>query len=76
VLRAGGQVERTASGHLMTIGPAGSAIVPQLQQRPCRWARRPQHPGDVQEEDRAASVSAPWRGPPRGLHCPGLGTVP
>jgi hypothetical protein len=25
--RAGGQVERTASGHLKVIGPAGSAIV-------------------------------------------------
>jgi hypothetical protein len=28
VQRAGGQVERTASGHLKVIGPAGSAIVP------------------------------------------------
>jgi len=27
VQRAGGQVERTASGHLKVIGPAGSAIV-------------------------------------------------
>jgi hypothetical protein len=27
VKRAGGQVERTASGHLKVIGPAGSAIV-------------------------------------------------
>jgi hypothetical protein len=27
VRRAGGQVERTASGHLRVIGPAGSAIV-------------------------------------------------
>jgi hypothetical protein len=27
VHRAGGQVERTASGHLKVIGPAGSAIV-------------------------------------------------
>jgi hypothetical protein len=27
VQRAGGQVERTASGHLKIIGPAGSAIV-------------------------------------------------
>ena len=27
VQRAGGQVERTASGHLRVIGPAGSAIV-------------------------------------------------
>jgi hypothetical protein len=25
--RAGGQVERTASGHLKVIGPAGSAVV-------------------------------------------------
>jgi hypothetical protein len=27
VRRAGGQVERTASGHMKVIGPAGSAIV-------------------------------------------------
>ena len=27
VQRAGGQVERTASGHLKVIGPAGAAIV-------------------------------------------------
>jgi hypothetical protein len=27
VQRAGGQVERTASGHLKVIGPAGSAVV-------------------------------------------------
>ena len=27
VQRAGGQVERTASGHLKVIGPTGSAIV-------------------------------------------------
>ena len=27
VRRAGGQVERTASGHLKVIGPAGSAVV-------------------------------------------------
>jgi hypothetical protein len=27
VQRAGGQVERTASGHLKVIGPGGSAIV-------------------------------------------------
>jgi hypothetical protein len=27
VQRAGGQVERTASGHLKVIGPAGTAIV-------------------------------------------------
>jgi hypothetical protein len=27
VRRAGGQVERTASGHLKVIGPAGAAIV-------------------------------------------------
>jgi hypothetical protein len=27
VLQAGGTVERTASGHLKVIGPAGSAIV-------------------------------------------------
>jgi hypothetical protein len=27
VQRAGGQVERTAGGHLKVIGPAGSAIV-------------------------------------------------
>jgi hypothetical protein len=27
VQRVGGQVERTASGHLKVIGPAGSAIV-------------------------------------------------
>ena len=27
VQRAGGQVERTASGHLKVIGPSGSAIV-------------------------------------------------
>jgi hypothetical protein len=27
VQRAGGQVERTASGHLKVIGPSGSAVV-------------------------------------------------
>jgi hypothetical protein len=27
VQRAGGQVERTASGHLKVMGPAGSAII-------------------------------------------------
>jgi hypothetical protein len=27
VQRAGGQVERTASGHLKVVGPAGTAIV-------------------------------------------------
>jgi hypothetical protein len=31
VQRAGGQVERTASGHLKVTGPAGSAIVPLCQ---------------------------------------------
>jgi hypothetical protein len=59
VQRAGGQVERTASGHLKVIGPAGSAIVASApQQRPRRWAGRPQHLGDDQEQDRAADMNA------------------
>ena len=59
VQRAGGQVERTASGHLKVIGPAGSAIVAfSPQRRPRRWAGRPQHPGDDQKQDRAVGMNA------------------
>jgi hypothetical protein len=40
VQRAGGQVERTASGHLKVIGPTGSAIVASAPNAGCAggWA--------------------------------------
>jgi hypothetical protein len=58
VQRAGGQVERTASGHLKITGPAGSAVVASAPNAgPRRWACRPQHPGHDQEQDRACGVN-------------------
>jgi hypothetical protein len=76
VQRAGGQVERTASGHLKVIGPAGSAIVASApKQRPRRRARCPQHPGHDQEQDRAGGVKrSAGRSLRRMLKCL-LGTV-
>jgi hypothetical protein len=57
VQRAGGQVERTASGHLKVIGPAGSAIVASAPNTG-RAGGRAVHPSDDQEQDRAAGVNA------------------
>ena len=78
VQRAGGQVERTASGHLKVIGPAGSAIVASApQQRPQRWARCPQHLGHHQEQDRAGGVKRPaGHGPARMLEPSGPQPLP
>jgi hypothetical protein len=58
VQRAGGQVERTASGHLKVIGPdrfGHRRLSP--QRRPHRWAGRPQHPGHDQEQDRTPGLN-------------------
>ena len=67
VQRAGGQVERTASGHLKVIGPdrfRHRRLSP--QHRPHRWAGRPQHPGHDQKQDRARGVKKPGRAAPPG----------
>jgi hypothetical protein len=65
VQRAGGQVERTASGHLKVIGPAGSAIVASAPNTGRAGGRRPQHLGHDQEQDRAGRVK---RSSGRSLH--------
>ena len=58
VQRAGGQVERTASGHLKVIGPTGSAIVASAPNAGrAGWAGGPQHPGHDQEQDRATGMN-------------------
>jgi|SRR5215211_5322167 len=58
VQRAGGQVERTASGHLKVIGPTGSAIVASAPNAGrAGWAGGPQHPGHDQEQDRVTDVN-------------------
>jgi hypothetical protein len=65
VQRAGGQVERTASGHLKVISARRFRHRRLSSQHgPRRWARRPQHPGDDQKQDRAGGVKrSGGRGP-------------
>jgi hypothetical protein len=78
VQRAGGQVERTASGHLSghlrSSGQPVPPSSPQPQQWPRRWARCPQHLGhrpdqdDRQLRNRSGSCHSLAGQPPTTLH--------